>query len=551
MQPKQKLYLSFFVITAIYILSRWVTFKGFNGADDLHYAMLASNMIKGDYTPFNANDIFSGRVLLIALQALVYYIGGINVFTTQATTIAATVLCAYLLIFKLAIYKTEANILLAAALFYFNPVITSATLGVMPDIFVLLASILVFIVWKKIDEENDKQKVIIDSFLCSLIIFAALFFKENAIILIPFLLIISLTGSKKNILAGLYVLGFFSVLVLALGVLYYHYTGDFFFRVHQIENSAYDNPCNYTTQPASALLARLTYGVWQHFIDESFYPVMLASLLLALNIFFNRSFKLKENRTALYFIVLVVLGLYLPFSFSNYQPLCIDARHFIFLIPYSILICVSFIEKSFEEKTQQYFFVIASIFLLSVCVLTTGEKWYWMIYGFLLGYFLLNLLILKIFPAIKFLFFAIILWLYMPYHIFFGNSNWFSDLQNVSGKASGNIFYFPEHDNMLNWQLIHGFNDSLYCYNLEKHPFMIFNQYYESIDNSDFKPGWLIVDAAYTVRSDIFLQKIKSILDDNHTMQICDGNVCAYFLDSVDKLSLIRMKVENDEEVIR
>jgi hypothetical protein len=73
----------FVTITFIYVLSRVITFKGFNGTDDLHYAMLAVNMLHGNYNPFAVNDIFAGRILLIGSQALIYFAGGINIYTTQ------------------------------------------------------------------------------------------------------------------------------------------------------------------------------------------------------------------------------------------------------------------------------------------------------------------------------------------------------------------------------------------------------------------------------------------------------------------------------------
>ena len=97
-----------------------VHFFGFNGSDDLHYAMLAANTLKGTYTPFAPMDIFSGRILLIAWQALIYYTGGIGVFTTQAGTIVTAVVCCYLTIFKLGKLAAWQPVIAGTALFYFN-----------------------------------------------------------------------------------------------------------------------------------------------------------------------------------------------------------------------------------------------------------------------------------------------------------------------------------------------------------------------------------------------------------------------------------------------
>ena len=79
----------------------------------------------------------------------------------------------------------------------------------------------------------------------------------------------------------------------------------------------------------------------------------------------------------------------------------------------------------------------------------------------------------------------------------------------VAQQTDGNYFYFPEHDNMMHWELLHGFNDSLHCFDLEKTPFMIFKKYYETLDTKSFHAGWLIVNNAYTTRSDEFLHRIN------------------------------------------
>lgn len=529
------------------MLTRWLTFKGFNGTDDLHYAMLSSNMLKGKFDAFNANDIFSGRVLLIALQALIYFAVGVNIFTTQAGTLAATVFCCYLIIFKLAKYKTFNEIIFACSIFYFNPVLNEATLGAMPDIYVLLAGILVFLLWQKISAEENKRKNFVHSVLCGLIIFAAMFFKENAIIYIPFILIASLLTWQKKIFFSLVTISTFLLLVIAAGFVYQHYTNDFFFRLHQIQNSSYENPCNYTSQPSSALIERLTYGEFKEFVTASFYPVILAFFLLFANIFFNKNYKLKDDSSAKYFIVLLLLGLYFPFSFTDYQPLCINARHFIFLLPFAIMVCTSFFQNLSTAYLQRKFFIIASLIILIICVINTGEKWYWMVYGLLFAFFAIAALQFRLFIKIQPIFFAATLWVYMPYHLFFQNSDWFKNLQTIAEKTSGNYFYFPEHDNMMHWQLLHGYNDSIHCYNLEKFPFMIFQKYYEPLDTKNFHAGWLIINNAYTTRSEEFLHRIN-VLNQMTFLpkKICDGDICAYYIDMPERLITVQQIIEGD-----
>jgi hypothetical protein len=543
----------FLSITLIYILSRWITFKGFNGTDDLHYAMLAANMLHGKYTPFASNDIFSGRILLIAFQALIYFIGGINVYTTQLGTMIVTMLSCYLTAFKLIENMSNNSIIITSALFYFNPVLSEANLGVMPDVYVMLAGIIVLLLWKKILKEQNQQKIILNSILIGLIIFAAMFFKENALIFIPFLFCIAFFNKKDHSLrAGLISILTFCFFIFLAGCMYYYFTGDFFFRVQQIKTAGYPHPCNYTV--GSDLIIRLTYGVWKDFIVESFYPVILASIMIILRVAFDRSYHIMKDRWTVYFVILLLLALYFPFSLSGYQPLCFKARHFLFLLPLGVTISSSFLEDAWSKKHMFWLFIITSAILLVGCISGTGEKWYWMMYSFLFMYFVLqklspyNSLLYKL----RYTLFAAILWVYMPYHLFFMNSNWFKNIQSLTKKLDSNFFYFPEHDNMMHWKLLYGFDSTFHSYNLEKEPFKVFIPYYEKLDTLHFHQGWFIVNKKYTTRSSDFLNRVDSLKQKKYfPKQISTGDVSAFFISNHSQLSYLKTIVAEDTQVLR
>jgi hypothetical protein len=78
--------------------------------------MLAVNMLHSNYNPFAVNDIFAGRILLIGSQALIYFAGGINIYTTQLGTLIITVFCCYLTVFKL-IKNCDSNAVIIALLY--------------------------------------------------------------------------------------------------------------------------------------------------------------------------------------------------------------------------------------------------------------------------------------------------------------------------------------------------------------------------------------------------------------------------------------------------
>ena len=144
----------------------------------------------------------------------------------------------------------------------------------------------------------------------------------------------------------------------------------------------------------------------------------------------------------------------------------------------------------------------------------------------------------------RYLLFALILWLYMPYRLFFFSSNWFQNMRSVSTELKGNYFYFPDHDNMMHWKLLHGFKDKVHSVSLEKNPFKIFKPYYENFDTAHFNAGWFIVNSIYIQNGIDFLEKINSLSNENFfTSKTCNGDVCAYFIDTPSKLAFIKKVV--------
>ncbi len=548
-ESKYYLLSRFITITLICLLTRYFIFNGFNGTDDLHYARLASDMVKGRYSPFVAEDIFSGRILLVAWQALIYFIGGVNIFTTQAGTIIAIVLSCYFTVFRLLPVKNITTVIIASALFYFNPVLTEATIGVLPDIYILLAGIILLLLWRNVIKEKKRSKLFFKSFLIGVIIFVAMFFKENALIFFPFIICLAVIHRKQN---GL-IAGFISILTFSAGIIlsawmYAHYTGDVFFRVKQIESSTYFNPCSYEMLPLHDLIIRMTYGVWKEFIVNGFYPVLLASIILVLKFTFDKNLKLKEHQESVYFILLLLLSLYFPFSFKGYQPLCYKARHFLFLLPFAVSVCAIFLDKNLKNNRSLLLWIPASLILSVVCVISTPDKWRWMTCISLFIFFLLqNIFSPKLFNPFKLILFSLIFWLSISPGIFYRNNYWFGNTQQLSTILQGNYFYFPEHDNMMNWKLLHGFSDSCHTYNLEKEPFKIFQAYYESPDTSAFHPGWFIVNNVYSKSQSKFPEALKKMKETNFfSRQECYGNICAYYLDTKDQFKIIQNLLASD-----
>ncbi len=548
-----KSFIAFAAISTVYVVTRWAIFKSFNGTDDLHYAMLAANMLKGKYNPFASRDIFSGRVWLIAWQAMFYRLGGINVFTTQAPAILAVLLSCWLTVFKLLRANSTPAVVIVASLFYFNPVLTYATDGILPDVYVMLAGIIIILLWQKSIAATNTYKNILNGAGMAVIVSACFFFKETAIVfpvLTIFLCIIQ--RSQPAIITCTATLVVLLAMASISATIYYHFTGEIFFRLQQVNNSSYYNPCSYDILPASFLIIRLTYGVWKLFLVYGFYPVLFAVCIVCYTLF-SAGRKALQNNAMQYFLLLLVIALYLPFSFSSYQPLCSDSsRHFLFLLPFGVGICAPYLFSDIEQNKTNKWMVI-SIIMLVLCMASTPDKWQWMVWALLIIFFTSYKFIHgTFFTKWRYVAFATILWVCMPYRLFYENSNWFADMRQLNKRLAGSHYYFADHDNMMHWKLLHSFSDTIHCYNMDPTPFNVFRLYYDALDTATFNAGWLLINKKYTERSDNFLHTVDSLQTLHYfNKQIIIGDMQAYYINQTSQLAYIKNIVGNDAKVMR
>ena len=532
----------FIFVTIIYLAIKWIIFKGFNGTDDLHYGILAARMLRGAYNPFEPGDIFSGRILLIASQAAVYRVAGINIFSTQLGSLLVAVLSCYLTVFRLLPVRTAAGTLLASCLFYFNPVVTGLTFEIGGDIYILLAGLLVcLLINARIQAGKTLKANVITGSVVAFVVAVSLLYKETILVFLPFTCIAAfLYGrehAKQLILSGVIS---FSLMLLLYAVFYYTFTGDALFRITQIRNSSYPNHCSYDLLPVKELLVRLTYGVYQEFIVRGFYPVVLALIVAAFEICIKGKMLIRENRNTVFFVVLLISSLYFPFSFSSYQPLCSDARQFLFLLPLGVVVTTQFICS--RHSSAEIVLAAGSLAALVICICSTGNKWQWLIYLLISGCFLLAVLVKRLSPAFMYTALPAVIGLSLLEHLFFQNSNWFKDMQVLEKRIASKYYYFPDHDNMMHWQLLHHFNqDSLVYYNLYQRPFKAFRVYYQPLQTGSFHPGWFILNKAYNVRPPTLLTALDSLYKpDASARGITVGDVSAFYIGSPSGLAAVQ-----------
>ncbi len=502
----------FGLLTILFIATRILLFNGFNGSDDLHYAMLAARLLHNRFDPFQPADIFSGRVLLIGWQAIIYKAGGINLLTTGAGIMAAVPAACFLTIRHLIPRPGHAAVALTCSLFYFFPALPEWVNGISPDPYILLMTVIVLIRLKKMVLSDHPSPQVPAAIGIGCMTALSLLIKETALLLLPLsMALLILYNRKKGLKESAFILFGFASVILLYALVYAHYTGDALFRFVQIRKSAYPNPCNFTGQPFSALAARLTYGIWQAFAVLGFYPFVLGGFILLLSLRKEQGTNPRSGFEPVALLCLFVLGIYFPFSLGGYQPLCAFPRQFLFLLPPAAGVIVPFLTGR-QEKSRKILPAIFSAGLLLVVFNSTSNKWQWMIWGLLCLYFCLHALRNQRTGSKRAYLFCAILYLSVLEPAFFRRNYWFQNMAFLNHRLIATTYYFPDHDNMMHWKLLHRFNDAtLYCYNLEPDPYTAYKVYYQRPDTSRFSPGWFLVNRAYTTCPQQVLQRIDSL----------------------------------------
>jgi len=553
--------LAFCCVTLIMLVTRYACFYSFKGSDDLHYAFLSNHVLNGSYDMFVAQDIYAGRTAVVFYQALWFKLFGINDLTTCMPSLSVLMVLAYLVCFKCGLQRDIRTIILASSLIYFNPVVTRATLGNLPDVYIALIAVLVFMLIKKSTGPLSTKRNAVGGFIAALLLLAGLFVKEN-IILIYAGAAVSLFCYRKKISRHFVMALATTVLIGAAGYLLFYYinTGDAFYRLVQIKNAAYFNECSYQCLPQTELLKRLTITIPLVAALTGAYPLLL--LITALS---GR----KQNTTPdarfwkITFISLLLLALYFPFSIFPYVPLCHDMRQFFFLFPFAAILFVTCLQESMvDEKQVRRINISGSIVFALVtfacCFFAPYNKWAILCNGILAIVFVLN-----IFSGRKlqlFFFYILIpfvLWLSAAYSIYKKPHEGYAALKALDQKLkqqtnfSANTYYFVNNDTKTHFALINQFDTAKRFLNFDtlQRGFKPFISYQHPGVFNNIQNGWLILSDAYPEHiNTATTDSIKKILAGKY-FSVTINKTTAYYLTSAETAEKI-MHLINSNAVI-
>lgn len=310
-----------------------LAYIGHYGYDDMQYAELANDLIHGK---FNFDDHFSYRLIPISLTALAYLIFGIGDFASSFFPVLSS-LSILICVYQIQKNKGLVELSLSLSLCLLSPWFLVYSNLLMPDIFLALFFFLSLYCYYLYRYKHEGSLSLRYSFLMALSLFLAFNSKGTIILIIPLLTFLALLDffSRKDYRFWFYLLGFLCLLFVLYFSLSYWITGEATKRFEAIYNNSYLNHCSYGVQSWKILIKRIGRDLFMLLYRERMLSALIFIIIAAINEHRKSFWRLKTSHS--FWIMMAILALlssnFMSISIGSYNPMCLDARHYLFLCP--------------------------------------------------------------------------------------------------------------------------------------------------------------------------------------------------------------------------
>lgn len=364
----EKLFL--FISVIFLIIHHFVGFGGHFGWDDMEYAQLSHQWAAGNF--HLTDNHFTYRFPIIFFSGIAYKIFGVNDFASALPAMLISIVI-LLLVYSILYHRDTRIIITALTITLLSPPFLFYTDKIMSDIYVALGVLISFFALYKY--RFDKQN---NSLLWALIFVGGVFFafltKEVVVLLIPFLLMLFISDIVKKRFLKFWLWAFF--FGIGIMVLYHFYlahkTGNPFSRYLAIEINSYLNPCSYEYLPFINTIKRIGYEFW---FELSKNAIMITALFIIPFIFKKRNwnFNKPDSFWVNTSIILLLSANFMTKSYKAYSPMCIDIRHYLFLVPILGITASPFMVRFFYS-IKKYWFISISVLVITIWLLFNYTK---------------------------------------------------------------------------------------------------------------------------------------------------------------------------------
>ncbi|RME94081.1 MAG: hypothetical protein D6772_15125 [Bacteroidetes bacterium] len=309
-----------------------VGYFGHYGVDDMEYARLAHAILAGEWEWTNH---YLYRWTLLLPVALAYHVLGVNDLASALPAMLAYAILTYASFLALRHLRTT-RFALGLSLASLSPWLLFYADKLMPDIWVAASSTLALVILYLYRYQMGANPIRGGIYL-SLAILMGFLAKGTIILIAPLIVLLCVLDLVAQRFWRFWLTVLLSAILLLGGyfLLIHHLTGHALARFVAIAQNSYLNSCSYDQQDTSVLWARISTGFWEMGVRESILVAPLLGLALLPWRKFSRWWQLHEAQ-AFWSVSLVVLLLsanFMSISVTSYNPMCLDPRHYLYLIP--------------------------------------------------------------------------------------------------------------------------------------------------------------------------------------------------------------------------
>jgi len=352
-------------VSVIFIFHHW-GYIGHYGFDDMEYAEQAHNLEQGR---IDFSNHYSYRWVITFPTALSYKLFGISDFSSALPgMILGSLILA--MVFVMVYRQNMLVITMALALATLTNWNLFYTDKLMPDIHLTFAiTAIILSIWA-FRFRNPGQQNWLFALWLSLSFFVGFLAKETIVFVIPFLLILFLVDviQKRYIRFWLFSGLFTALLFAGYFLLIATLTGSPDARFTAIAAGSYLNRCSYGQQPVSFLLRRIGYEFFEMMIKQGMFVGLGIMIAACIDKMEWKLFSPK-NETGFFLFTSVLLVLssnFLTISLKFYNPLCLDPRHYLFLIPILAIVSAYYLNDWLQQKKKALLLIVIFVVLTFV-----------------------------------------------------------------------------------------------------------------------------------------------------------------------------------------
>ena len=346
----------FFLFLVVFLfVHHFFGYLGHYGYDDMEYAQLAKQWADGNF--HLSNNHFSYRWSIVGLTGISYYLFGMSDFASAIPSLLVSILTLFL-VFWMTRKKSVWISVIAMSLFALNQWSLFYSDKIMPDLYIALAVFGAIASYWSYRFDYVQKFTFLHAFFFTGFLLMGFLTKETVLLIAPVLLFVAIYDFIQKINLKFWI---YSILIGGAMLLFYFIlikikTGNIWMRFDAIAINSYVNPCSYDLLPISEVLSRISYKYWFEMIGQ----VMLIGfvfLIPAISVKNFRDFlKMKDENSFLVVVAMVTLvaANFMTINFKAYVPMCVDVRHYLYVIPLMAVAFAPYVEKFFINREGRY-----------------------------------------------------------------------------------------------------------------------------------------------------------------------------------------------------